>query len=214
MLKKSMMQNTKELIHSIMEEESKKILGDNSSTMETAGSGQIDTQVSEKVGAEEVKTSDPLRQSVHNHVECDSCGVVPILGARYKCTVCKDFDYCEKCEQTKGHPHAFLKINNPDQAPRAMFTVVNEDMPNVQNVDGEVDEITRNFGRGGPFARGWRKWGRGGHHGHGHGHGPHSQSPHGHGPHGGPHGPHGGPPGPHHFPGAGHNLGSGMGNPD
>jgi len=189
MLKKSMMQNTKELIHSIMEEESKKLLGDTQTTMETAGSDQIDTNVSDKVGAEEAKSSD-LRQSVHERVECDGCGVAPITGARYKCTVCKNFDYCEKCEQSKGHPHAFLKINNPDQAPRAMFTVVNEDMPNVQ-ADGEIDEGATPpfpFGRGGPCGRGWRRWGRGGHHG---GHGPH------HGGHGGPH--HGG----HHFGGPG-----------
>lgn len=192
MLKKSMMANTKELIHSIMEEESKKILGETQSTMETAGSEQIDTNVSDKVGAEEAKASD-LRQSVHMRVECDGCGVAPITGPRYKCTVCKNFDYCEKCEQTKAHPHAFLKINNPEQAPRAMFTVVNEDMP--ANVDGEVDETPAfPFGRGGPCGRGWRRWGRGGHHGH---HGPHGPPPHHHGPHG-----------------HGHNFGPGRCNPE
>ena len=162
-----------------MEEETKK-LSETSTTMETAGSEQIETNVTkDKVGAEEVKASDNLRQSVHLRVECDGCGVAPITGARYKCTVCKNFDYCENCEQTKGHPHAFLKINNPDQAPRAMFTVVNEDMPNVQNVDGEVKEgETPAFGRGMPWCRGgWRRFMRGGHHGHQHGHGPHHPHP-------------------------------------
>ena len=30
----------------------------------------------------------------HSRVECDSCGVAPIVGTRYKCSVCKNFDFC------------------------------------------------------------------------------------------------------------------------
>ncbi len=33
----------------------------------------------------------------HN-VACDGCGVHPIIGIRYKCSVCENFDYCEMCE--------------------------------------------------------------------------------------------------------------------
>lgn len=78
-------------------------------------------------------------ESIHLNVNCDGCGKGPIQGVRYKCTVCKNFDYCETCEATKDHPHAFLKIHEHGQAPKAIYTVINEDMP-AKEVDGEVDQ--------------------------------------------------------------------------
>ena len=45
---------------------------------------------------------------------CDGCEVTPIQGIRYKCSVCPDMDYCEKCESEKGHEHPMLKIRRPD----------------------------------------------------------------------------------------------------
>lgn len=71
-------------------------------------------------------------QEVHNNVTCDGCGAQPILGVRYKCSVCKNFDFCAMCEERRGHEHAFLKIYKPEQAPTSMFTFVNEQMPNTK----------------------------------------------------------------------------------
>lgn len=107
---------------------------------------------------------------MHEKVECDGCGVCPIVGPRYKCTVLKDFDYCSKCEATKPHDHPFIKINDPKQAPRALFTVVNEEIP------GQQEEDKKPWQRGGCFMRGMRgcrgmrgrggsREGRGGHFG-------------------------------------------------
>jgi hypothetical protein len=104
----------------------------------------------------------------HTNVACDSCGVNPILGVRYKCSVCKDFDYCTECEERQDHEHPFLKIKKNNGAPAVMITVLNE--------DDNAEELPD----------------------HGHFHGPHHgrrHGPHGHGPHGGPHGRHGGPHG-------------------
>ena len=61
------------------------------------------------------KTFNPLMESmypneVHQNVRCVGCGMFPIIGVRYKCTVNKNFDFCENCEATKDHPYAFLKI--------------------------------------------------------------------------------------------------------
>jgi len=75
---------------------------------------------------------------VHPKVKCDGCGMFPIVGPRYKCSVIKNFDYCSACEETKPHDHAFLKINKPEQAPISMFCVVNEDAPNV-NADADIN---------------------------------------------------------------------------
>jgi len=55
---------------------------------------------------------------VHARVQCDGCGQHPISGIRYKCSECPDFDYCETCEAKIDHPHSFIKIKNPEQAPR------------------------------------------------------------------------------------------------
>jgi len=52
---------------------------------------------------------------VHKHVKCDGCGLFPIVGIRYKCFECADFDFCEKCEATIEHPHNFIKMKKPQQ---------------------------------------------------------------------------------------------------
>ena len=51
----------------------------------------------------------------------------PIKGIRYKCSVCKDFDYCEECEEKKPHPHPFLKIRNGKQNPKFLFVILNDE---------------------------------------------------------------------------------------
>lgn len=71
-------------------------------------------------------------------VACDGCDQHPLIGVRYKCTVCKNFDYCSTCEAEKGHEHAFLKITHPDKAPRSILTVVDETTPNA-NPDIDID---------------------------------------------------------------------------
>ena len=61
---------------------------------------------------EKVKLADKI---VHFGVKCDQCGKYPIIGCRYKCSVCPNFDYCEDCEKkySKTHNHPFYKINDP-----------------------------------------------------------------------------------------------------
>lgn len=39
----------------------------------------------------------------HEGVECDNCEITPIVGLRFKCMDCEDFDLCEKCYGEKGH---------------------------------------------------------------------------------------------------------------
>lgn len=40
----------------------------------------------------------------HDGVSCDNCGILPIVGFRYKCSTCPDFDLCSTCIQS-GHRH-------------------------------------------------------------------------------------------------------------
>ena len=56
---------------------------------------------------------------MHFGVKCDGCGAFPIVGCRFKCAICPDFDYCEKCEEklSEKHNHPFLKIYEPKMNP-------------------------------------------------------------------------------------------------
>lgn len=65
---------------------------------------------------------------VHTNVECDGCGVCPIKGIRYKCSVRKDFDYCSLCEERLGHEYPMLKIRKAGGAPDVMVTMLPDDV--------------------------------------------------------------------------------------
>lgn len=52
---------------------------------------------------------------IHRNVTCDGCKLYPLTGIRYKCTVCPNYDLCEKCEGTIEHNHIFLKIKKPSE---------------------------------------------------------------------------------------------------
>jgi len=62
---------------------------------------------------------DPYLKTHHMGVGCDNCGSKNFPGIRYKCTVCKNYDLCEKCAaqlhlgDKKFHDHALLKIPYP-----------------------------------------------------------------------------------------------------
>ena len=59
--------------------------------------------------------------NVHNRIKCDNCKTEPIIGARYKCLSCYNYDLCEKCETLfatgngtiHDRTHIFAKIITP-----------------------------------------------------------------------------------------------------
>ena len=59
-----------------------------------------------------------IDESVSQDVCCSQCKE-NIVGIRYKCVVCQDFNFCEKCEDKfkDVHGHPMLKIKNPDMCP-------------------------------------------------------------------------------------------------
>ena len=52
-------------------------------------------------------------EAVHTFVSCDECGMTPIVGVRYKCTMRHDFDLCAKCEALRPQPFPMIKITTP-----------------------------------------------------------------------------------------------------
>jgi len=74
------------------------------------------TPVTSTLTTQPVVTSAPaMDEFVHERITCDSCHTSPIIGIRYKCTVCRDFDICGKCETENKHPsnHILMKIRSP-----------------------------------------------------------------------------------------------------
>ena len=53
------------------------------------------------------------QEIIHNRIICDGCEMSPIIGNRYKCQVCSDFDYCEDCYKNIKHVHELKRIEKP-----------------------------------------------------------------------------------------------------
>lgn len=66
---------------------------------------------------------------VHTDVCCNNCNVSPIVGIRYKCLQCVNYDLCQVCIDklerdslvasvggTTRHDHLFVKVTNPIKA--------------------------------------------------------------------------------------------------
>jgi len=90
-------------------------------------------EVTNNIRKSEIKSDRPSEQSrkshneiIHERVTCDGCSKYPIVGHRYKCVICHNFDFCEACEAKGDHPHAFLKIRTPDQAPKVLIASMDD----------------------------------------------------------------------------------------
>ena len=53
-------------------------------------------------------------ETVHKGIKCQKCFQEPIIGYRYKCSVCSDYNLCQNCEEknsiSEDHQHDFIKI--------------------------------------------------------------------------------------------------------
>ena len=48
----------------------------------------------------------------HKDIRCENCGLEPLTGWRFKCSICEDYNLCENCEEAIGfkHNHPLIKI--------------------------------------------------------------------------------------------------------
>ena len=60
----------------------------------------------------------------------------PVVGIRYKCAVCPDYDLCENCEAVTTHDHPFLKIRNKKQTPYRIIAIVEDEQSSV-DINGQ-----------------------------------------------------------------------------
>ncbi len=48
------------------------------------------------------------------HVSCDGCNMAPLVGQRYRCLTCRNYDLCSACEK-KGHDHPLELVPQPTE---------------------------------------------------------------------------------------------------
>merc|ERR1712223_865627 len=81
----------------------------------------------------------------HHGVTCDGYDKAPIVGFRYKCVVCDDYDLCAACEKAGKHPgHNMMRISSPEVIwPQRLFKRIHKMQgarhpPAGQEVDNET----------------------------------------------------------------------------
>jgi hypothetical protein len=63
-------------------------------------------------GSEEAAAFD-----VHTGVQCDGCNTTPIVGSRFRCETCPNYDLCSSCKMGTSHPeHEFSEFKYPWEA--------------------------------------------------------------------------------------------------
>lgn len=83
---------------------------------------EITNKITQKLETKDVKLkATPKKEEekkIHVGIHCNGCGG-DIVGNRFKCAICENFDYCEKCENINkdSHKHPFIKIYSPETAP-------------------------------------------------------------------------------------------------
>ena len=83
----------------------------------TDGSDKQDPQTEQNVQPswKHIKCSTCVDDPPHQGVSCDICGSKPLVGVRFKCLVCKDYDLCSCCVKKGIHSseHEMMASSNP-----------------------------------------------------------------------------------------------------
>lgn len=66
--------------------------------------------------------------NIHPGIFCSNCGMKNIIGIRYKCTMCPNFNLCENCEANTEHDdtHVLLKIKEPISSEKILEKKIND----------------------------------------------------------------------------------------
>ena len=77
------------------------------------------SKLSQMLISDKNRINKTICKTVHNNIKCENCFMEPIVGFRYKCSICQNYNLCEKCEEkneeTQNHSHDFIKIRNEEK---------------------------------------------------------------------------------------------------
>ena len=59
----------------------------------------------------EESSLNPPELEIHKFIQCDGCSMYPIIGVRYVCSECDDFDLCSNCEKDGVHQQHILVLS-------------------------------------------------------------------------------------------------------
>ena len=56
------------------------------------------------------------QSEIHNNSKCMECGLSPIIGIKYQCMKCANYELCSDCEKNLGekHGHPLLKLRKAE----------------------------------------------------------------------------------------------------
>lgn len=81
----------------------------------------------------------------HYGVECDGCSTYPIVGKRFRCMTCENYDLCEVCENKCVHNHPMMRIMTVQN--NQVVDLVETDKSNRRNLDSQSVDIYINNDR-------------------------------------------------------------------
>ena len=95
------------------------------------------------------KINKKKNKEIHDGIKCEKCFMEPIIGIRYKCSICKEYNLCENCEkeneEANDHPHIFLKIIKKGQTiPKISYIENDKNEKNQESEENyEEDKIIK-----------------------------------------------------------------------
>jgi sequestosome 1 len=96
-----------------IDEENERITFSSNDELRSAISSNRDTTALKIFVSTNQQPTDTANKECHTGVECDGCKG-PVVGFRYKCVVCPNYDLCEKCSAAGVHAeHNMIKIAKP-----------------------------------------------------------------------------------------------------
>jgi hypothetical protein len=86
-----------------------------------------------------------LNNFIHIGIKCEKCFENPIIGYRYKCSVCNNYNLCQKCKESNQfleyHSHYFIKIK---KVYKESNNINNDFMKNNNILINDKKEINEN----------------------------------------------------------------------
>ncbi len=65
-------------------------------------------------------------ETIHSNIECDGCEMYPLIGVRYKCNECVDFDLCSACHQQKKEIGSHIKSHKMETILKSDDNMLND----------------------------------------------------------------------------------------